>query len=104
MSEPGHIWETTVRLVIKRSPSEEQARAEVDEFREISEIEIVPIGGDEARLATQAFANYSKGRHPAALNMGDCLAYACAKVNEMPLLFVGNDFSQTDVNAGYEGA
>ena len=98
------IWETTVRLVVKRHLSEQNARAEVEEFLEISEIGIVPIGRDEARLATQAFAAFGKGRHPAALNMGDCFAYACAKTNEMPLLYIGNDFSQTDVNAGYETA
>ena len=40
---------------------------------------------------------FGKGRHPAALNFGDCMTYAIAKVADQPLLFVGNDFSQTDL-------
>jgi ribonuclease VapC len=40
---------------------------------------------------------YGKGRHPAALNFGDCFAYALAKISEQPLLFKGNYFDQTDI-------
>lgn len=98
------IWETVIRLMSKSTLSEEEAYAKISQFLALSAIKVAAIGRNEARLATQAFANYGKGRHPAALNMGDCFAYACAKTNEMPLLYIGNDFSQTDVNAGYEGA
>jgi ribonuclease VapC len=48
-------------------------------------------------LALDAFRRYGKGRHPAALNFGDCFAYACAKHHKVPLLHKGNDFSQTDI-------
>ena len=49
-------------------------------------------------LAAYAFERFGKGqRHPAQLNMGDCAVYALAKSLAEPLLFVGNDFSQTDV-------
>jgi len=49
------------------------------------------------QTAVQAFERFGRGRHPARLNMGDCFAYACAKTLAVPLLFKGDDFSQTDV-------
>jgi ribonuclease VapC len=58
---------------------------------------VVPFGEEHAELAFQCFVTYGKGRHPAGLNYGDCMAYAVAKVAKMPLLFVGNDFPQTDI-------
>ena len=49
------------------------------------------------REASDAFARYGKGRHPASLNFGDCMSYAVAKLSGAPLLFVGTDFAQTDI-------
>jgi ribonuclease VapC len=57
----------------------------------------VPITAKTGEIALDAFARFGKGRHPAALNMGDCFAYACAKELKVPLLFKGNDFAQTDI-------
>jgi ribonuclease VapC len=51
-------------------------------------------------IATEAYAQYGKGRHPAALNMGDCVVYACARVNGAKLLFKGEDFTKTVPSAG----
>jgi ribonuclease VapC len=51
------------------------------------------------REALDAFRRFGKGRHPAALNFGDCLSYAVAKLANHPLLFVGDDFSRTDIEA-----
>ncbi len=48
-------------------------------------------------VAAGAWLTYGKGRHPASLNFGDCLAYAVAKIAEAPLLCVGEDFSKTDL-------
>jgi ribonuclease VapC len=48
-------------------------------------------------LAADAYANFGKGRHPAKLNYGDCMSYAVAKHLDLPLLFKGADFGQTDV-------
>lgn len=48
-------------------------------------------------FAVGAWLAYGKGRHPGALNFGDCLAYATAKMADLPLLCVGDDFSQTDL-------
>ena len=47
----------------------------------------------------QAFLRYGQGRHPAALNFGDCIAYATARLEAMPLLFKGDDFRLTDIEA-----
>ncbi len=50
-----------------------------------------------AEIAVDAFRRYGRGRHPAGLNIGDCFSYALAKATGQPLLFKGEDFSQTDV-------
>jgi ribonuclease VapC len=59
--------------------------------------EIVPVTHDQMLIARDAYARFGKGRHKAALNFGDCFAYALAKERDEPLLFKGNDFAQTDV-------
>jgi len=53
--------------------------------------------GEQARLAREAFLRFGKGRHPAALNLGDCAAYALARSRVLPLLFKGEDFVRTDL-------
>ncbi len=70
---------------------------DLDLFLARAEIELSPVDVNQAHIARQAFRQYGKGRHPAALNFGDCFAYALAKAAEAPLLFKGNDFSQTDI-------
>ena len=60
-------------------------------------LRLVPIGQPECDAAAEAYRRYGKGRHSAALNMGDCFAYACAKANEARLLYIGDDFSRTDL-------
>ncbi len=60
-------------------------------------IEIVAFTESQARLARDAFKRYGKGRHPAALNFGDCMAYALARETGEELLFKGTDFAQTDI-------
>jgi len=59
--------------------------------------EVVPFNLDHQDVATTAFLRFGRGRHPAGLNFGDCMSYAIASVAEMPLLFTGNDFPQTDI-------
>ena len=54
----------------------------------------------ESDAALLAFECFEKGRHPAALNMGHCFAYACAATLAQPLLFKGDDFTRTDIVAG----
>jgi ribonuclease VapC len=60
-------------------------------------IEIVPFGNLEARIARDAFIRFGRGRHPPALNFGDCASYAPAKARGLPLLYKGNDFSEADI-------
>jgi len=64
-----------------------------------AEAEVIPFSEDHSRVALQAYLRFGKGRHPAALNFGDCLSYATASVARQPLLFVGDDFSRTDIVA-----
>ena len=60
----------------------------------------IAITSNVTRVAIEAYARYGKGQgHPARLNMGDCFAYACAHTYGVPLLFVGNDFAQTDIRS-----
>src|ERR1700722_18832582 len=60
-------------------------------------VEIVPFTARQADIARKAFRRYGRGRHNAELNFGDCCAYALAKDESEPLLFKGDDFSETDV-------
>ncbi|AEH86953.1 type II toxin-antitoxin system VapC family toxin [Mesorhizobium opportunistum] len=69
----------------------------LDSFLHTASIETVPFTADHAAVARQAFLRYGKGRHPAALNFGDCIAYATARLEAMPLLFKGDDFRLTDI-------
>ena len=57
----------------------------------------VPFGELHWREAVDAYRRYGKGRHPAALNFGDCMTYAVASLAGEPLLFIGEDFSLTDL-------
>ena len=63
------------------------------------DLTIVPFTAAHGREARDAFLRYGRGRHPAALNFGDCLSYAVAKLADQPLLFVGEDFRRTDLVA-----
>ena len=74
-------------------------RLAVDAFCDEWEVEVVPFDARHSRVAAAAFVRYGKGRHPAGLNYGDCMAYATAQVAGAPLLFVGGDFAKTDVVA-----
>lgn len=67
----------------------------LDEF----DILEVPFGGEHWREAVDAFERFGRGRHPARLNFGDCLSYAVARLSGEPLLFVGDDFAATDLEA-----
>ena len=91
------IWETVAGLCRTYVFSVSSARTAVRSFIELNDLKFVSIGERELDFATQAYAEFGKGRHPAALNMGDCFAYACAKANRAALLFKGDDFGKTDI-------
>lgn len=73
------------------------ARGSLARFIEENGVIVIPFTEGHYGIAVTAWLKYGKGRHPAALNFGDCLAYATAKAAEMPLLCVGDDFPQTDL-------
>ena len=66
-------------------------------FFEETGIEIVPFTDLHWQRAIDAYARFGKGRHPAALNFGDCMTYATAALARQPLLCQGNDFRKTDL-------
>ena len=69
----------------------------LDELLQKAAFQIVPHDIELAEAAREAFLSFGKGRHPAALNLGDCASYALAKTRGAPLLFKGRDFSATDL-------
>jgi ribonuclease VapC len=91
------VWETIAGLCRTYMFSVPSARTVVQSFIELNDLKFVGIGERELELVAQAYAEFGKGRHPAALNMGDCFAYACAKANRARLLFTGDDFTKTDI-------
>ena len=66
-------------------------------FVQETPLAVIPFGPDHWIAAIDAFLRFGKGRHPAALNFGDCMAYATAQLANVPLLCVGNDFVRTDL-------
>jgi ribonuclease VapC len=75
------------------------ADAALDGFVRESGAEIVAFDLPQLRAAQDAYRRFGKGRHPAGLNFGDCMSYALARVCDEPLLFKGDDFARTDIQA-----
>ncbi len=93
------VWETVAGLCRSYRFAPAEAQAYVGRFISTGSLVFVGIGEREYELATDAFGRFGKGRHPAALNMGDCFAYACARSYRAKLLFKGDDFRRTDIEA-----
>lgn len=74
-----------------------EGQADLDLFLRTAEIAIISLDRHQAELARVAFQRFGKGRHRAGLNLGDCFSYALAQWLYQPLLFKGDDFSQTDL-------
>ena len=91
------VYEASIAIARLNEIPHETARDDVGEFLTAMKMDFVPIEGAISSAALEAFARYGKGRHPAALNMGDCFSYACAKQHGMPLLYKGDDFALTDL-------
>lgn len=73
------------------------ARTLLARFLYEAEIAVLPFEDEHWQVALDAFERYGKGRHPASLNLGDCLTYATARLAQEPLLALGGDFAQTDL-------
>jgi ribonuclease VapC len=67
-------------------------------------ISVEAVDADQAKEARRAFSRFGKGRHEANLNFGDCFSYALAKIAGASLLFKGDDFSRTDIEAAVKVA
>jgi ribonuclease VapC len=96
----GSLIELVRVATLRRGP---RMRRDVDDLLSRFEIEVVPVDRAQAQLAAEGHARFGKGRGapPAVLNFGDLFAYALARHLDAPLLFKGDDFSQTDVRAAF---
>ncbi len=99
MTSPIAVWEATLAVARLTGKSSAEARQGLDRFLELGCVELTAIPADVTALAIDAFDRFGKGRHRARLNMGDCFAYACARHFGQPLLYKGDDFAQTDIEA-----
>jgi ribonuclease VapC len=87
-----------MEMVLTREYGEAAQRV-VSQFLKRLGIVVVPFGEAHGEAAAEAFRRFGKGRHSARLNYGDCMSYATARVADEPLLYVGDDFAQTDIQA-----
>jgi ribonuclease VapC len=85
--------------VVIDSSRDPVASRRFDDFFRASRITVEAVTPKQAELARQAYHDFGKGRHKAGLNFGDCFAYALAKEMDEPLLFKGQDFRHTDIEA-----
>ena len=85
-------------VVSDRRGAGERLRTLIDDLQ----IEIVPVTLDVARQVANAYTRWVKGVHPAGLNLGDCFAYSLATERACPLLYIGNDFTRTDVTSALD--
>ena len=83
--------------IVVESRRGEAAGRELDLFLHRTKIEIVAVDAEQFSIARFAWRKFGKGRHPAALNFGDCFAYALTKMSSEPLLAKGEDFRRTDL-------
>ena len=89
-----NAFETGIVLEARRG---EAAGREFDLFLDRAKLDVVPVDAEQVEIARVAWRKYGKGHHPAALNFGDCFAYALAKTSRGPLLAKGLDFTRTDI-------
>jgi ribonuclease VapC len=88
------VLEAGIVLMSRHGPD---ARDDLQDFLDQGGLQVEPVTAEQAELALEAYQRYGKGRHRAGLNFGDCFAYALCKATGHPLLFKGQDFSQTDI-------
>jgi len=98
ISVVGVVESSMVLLGRKRS----EGLSDLHAFLDDGEIQRVPVDVRQAEIAVDAFRRFGRGRHPAALNIGDCFAYALAKATGERLLFKGGDFGRTDIAPAIE--
>ncbi len=90
------LVEATMVVEARHGPD---AAGDLDLLLAKVDAEITSVDPDQGRLAVAAWRRFGKGRHPAALNLGDCFSYALARSAGETLLFKGRDFAQTDIGS-----
>ncbi len=98
ITSPLAIWETTVAVARRIGLDLSRTAEVVEQFLALMAVEIREVPADARFIALDAFIRFGKGRHPAALNFGDCFAYACARQARATLLYKGDDFARTDID------
>ncbi len=88
------VLETGIVIEARYGPA---GGRELDLLLHRCRMDVVPLTSEQVELAREAYRQFGKGSHAAGLNLGDCAAYALARSTGEPLLFKGNDFSQTDL-------
>lgn len=97
ITSPLAVWETVIAVARILGLAIREAHDAVEEFLVLAEIGVVAVAPEARMSAIDVYDRYGKSRHPAALNFGDCFAYACARHARVPLLYKGDDFPQTDI-------
>jgi len=98
-TSPLAVWETSLAVARILDLPVRDAAAAVEDFLKLMGIVVASVAPETRAIALDAYDRYRKFRHPAALNFGDCFAYACARYDGVPLLYKGDDFPQTDIEA-----
>jgi ribonuclease VapC len=88
------LTETAIVLAAKLGSD---PRGLIERFLQELEVTVIPFGDLHWQESLEGYLRFGKGRHPAALNLGDSMSYAVAKVAGEPLLCIGKDFPQTDL-------
>ena len=88
------LAETGVVLAARLGPG---GKTLLTRFVQEADLAVLPFTADHWPLAVEAYLRFGKGRHPAALNLGDCMTYAICRAADRPLLCVGDDFARTDL-------
>lgn len=90
----GNLLECALLTEARRG---EAAGRELDLLLHRADVQTIAVDAEQVELARSAWRRFGKGRHPAALNFGDCFAYALSASTGEALLFKGDDFTRTDV-------
>jgi ribonuclease VapC len=101
-TSPVAIYEAATAISRIRQVQPEVARSELLMSLDMIGVTVTSVLPEDGGVAIAAHQRFGKGRHPAALNMGDCFAYACAKRLGVPLLYKGDDFSKTDIRSAMD--
>lgn len=99
VTSPMALWEASVAYSRIFGLEPQAALREVQAYIRPFDVTVATIEPAMTTAAVDAYQRFGKGRHPAGLNFGDCFAYACARHLNMPLLYKGDDFSKTDIEA-----